>query len=201
MELPIKFNVEMVSAILHDRKTQTRRVMTVEWWAQQRALPYEPWYVDDGGKLFVDCSEAPYSRGAGDYREASTCMRSPYGRAGDRLWVRESFAPDYFCLGGHKYRADWRGAGACEEPKWKPASSMRRAEARIVLAITMVMVQRVRAITEDDAISEGLASSRFASARDRFRVLWNRIYGRRPGCSWDDNPWVWVVGFKREGSA
>ena len=30
-----------------------------------------------------------------------------------------------------------------------------------------------------------------------FSALWDEINGKRPGCSWEANPWVWTVSFKR----
>lgn len=32
---------------------------------------------------------------------------------------------------------------------------------------------------------------------ERWRVYWDLTYGDRPGARWSDNPWVWVVQFKR----
>ena len=29
-----------------------------------------------------------------------------------------------------------------------------------------------------------------------FEKLWNSIYGKKPDCSWADNPWVWAVEFE-----
>lgn len=37
-----------------------------------------------------------------------------------------------------------------------------------------------------------------APARGSFSSLWQSINGKRPGCSWDSNCWVWVVTFRRE---
>lgn len=51
---------------------------------------------------------------------------------------------------------------------------------------------------EEDALEEGLerwdSSSMVGFARDGFKSLWSKINGAE---SWDANPWVWVVGFKR----
>ena len=41
------------------------------------------------------------------------------------------------------------------------------------------------------------------TARDCFARLWDSINGKRPGCSWEANPWMWVLEFRRvegEGS-
>lgn len=33
--------------------------------------------------------------------------------------------------------------------------------------------------------------------RSAFGWLWDSINGKRPGCDWESNPWVWVVQFRR----
>jgi hypothetical protein len=33
--------------------------------------------------------------------------------------------------------------------------------------------------------------------REVFRVTWDSLNAKRPGCSWDDNPWVWGIEFQR----
>ena len=39
------------------------------------------------------------------------------------------------------------------------------------------------------------------TAKKKFKNLWDSINGRgkKPGKAWDDNPWVWVVEFRRVG--
>lgn len=70
-ERPIIFNDEMVRAILEGRKTQTRRAVD----------PDLVQYVTDGVPGFQD----KY----GDHHD--TITRCPFGKSGDRLWVRECF--------------------------------------------------------------------------------------------------------------
>ena len=36
------------------------------------------------------------------------------------------------------------------------------------------------------------------TAKKRFRNLWDSINGRKPGKTWQDNPWVWVIEFSAE---
>lgn len=31
----------------------------------------------------------------------------------------------------------------------------------------------------------------------RFEDLWDSLNGKRDGCSWGDNPWVWCISFRR----
>lgn len=75
---------------------------------------------------------------------------------------------------------------------------------RTVLEITEIRVQRLQEISEEDAVAEGCLSAlipykatpgvRPASPRIVFSRLWDSING--PG-SWDANPWVWAITFKK----
>lgn len=230
-ERPILFSGEMVRALLAGTKTQTRRVVTVHWHKGTRALPYEPWFVEEDGRLLVDCSERDDSHGNGDYREFSSCMACPYGAPGDRLWVRETFADE---PGGPDeyprvvYRADRAGRyydatsmsavfylESDYEPtggaRWKPSIFMPRRFSRITVEITSVRVERVQDISEDDARAEGVrlgeqvpatingkpGAVAFFDPRAAYAYLWNAINGKRHGCSWEANPWVWALTFRR----
>lgn len=96
---------------------------------------------------------------------------------------------------------------------WKrPAIFMPRHASRITLEVTGVRVERLQDISESDAIAEGMRQMRDGSgcwvgregpgklvtpwptARCAFRDLWESINGAG---SWDANPFVWVVEFKR----
>jgi len=96
--------------------------------------------------------------------------------------------------------------------RWKPSIHMPRWASRILLEITAVRVERLHDISEDQAVAEGVerpenirdvdvwdgAERELFNAmnqpRDRFKRLWADINGAE---SWDANPWVWVVEFKR----
>lgn len=214
-ERPIIFSGDSVRAIIAGAKTQTRRLVTVPWRGSQRALPYEPWYVSEDGRLLVDCSEADDSHGNGDYREFTTCQRHPYGRAGDRLWVRETWSWDaeYEGPGCVSYRArdDER-----QGQRWRSPIHMPRWASRLLLTVTEVRVERLQSITEEDAEAEGVAPYKQAdltnvrevaaffgsgpaphlSYRAGFANAWDSLNGKR--APWAENPWVWVVTFRRE---
>ena len=74
---------------------------------------------------------------------------------------------------------------------------MPRWASRITLEVTGVKVERLQGISEADAIAEGIPQSD-VSPPDMgvfaYRQLWESINGRG---SWDANPWVWCVSFKR----
>lgn len=122
---------------------------------------------------------------------------------GDHLWVREAFyngRPNYpLC-----YRAD----GEYMSPRWKPSIFMPRALSRIGLEVTAIRLERLRAISDADVLAEGVEISpssclygvsgvvpfSFNNSGMAFAALWESIHG--PG-SWDRNPLVWAIGFKR----
>lgn len=88
--------------------------------------------------------------------------------------------------------------------KWRPSIHMPRWVSRINLEVTGVRVERVQDISENDAKAEGVTLDEVGSAIDTyphksaFNYLWDKINAKR-GYSWDSNPWVWVVEFKRAG--
>lgn len=91
---------------------------------------------------------------------------------------------------------------------FRPSIHMPRWASRITLEITDVRVERLQDISEDDAKAEGVQPFRGGywrhyqpgwtqhtlTAKGSFLSLWNSINGP---ASWDLNPWVWVVEFKR----
>ena len=87
------------------------------------------------------------------------------------------------------------------EWRYKTARFLPRWASRITLLVKSVRVERLQDISEDDAIAEGVVCPRFGTygmnPESIFRDLWQSINGKRPGCSWDDNPWVWVIEFER----
>ncbi len=190
-ELPIRFSGPMVKAILDGSKTQTRRVVK-----QDR----------DG---LLDCKPTPA------WDAFWQCVACPYGKPGDRLWVRETFGIDdedgtvlYFADPDTAQNAEH--ARICEDryPRRRPSIHMPRWASRILLEITDVRVERVQDISEADAQAEGIEySERFEGycigmaehyhshdPRLSYASLWESINGPD---SWAANPWVWVVEFRR----
>lgn len=203
---PILFSGPMVRALLDGRKTQTRRV--VKWRGGLDMIgpagsEDDPasWGFEDGETgIWWTLERGCNGTGPGDTHS----MPCPYGEPGDRLWVRETFG--WVCGNGRRivYRADADQPpriGYPEDPitdmKWTPSIYMRRQHSRITLVVTSVRVERVADINDVDAEAEGIEPSPNGHpAHIRFAELWDSINGKRPGCSWDANPWVWVVGFE-----
>ena len=162
-ERPILFSGAMVRAILDGTKTQTRRVMK------------------------------PPRLSARDWQTGDSNIACPYGEAGDRLWVRETWVNHF----GHiLHRADFEpGSFEYGAKGWKPSIHMPRAHSRLSLDITGVRVERLQDISAADKEAEGLpAAEGYGPAA--FADLWDQINAKR-GYSWASNPWVWVVSFAR----
>ena len=164
-ERPIPFSAEMVRAILGGRKTQTRRVMKVQPYADSivTVKHYHPTVIDRHG----DMQPGPVIFGAlwgnGEYG-----LRSPYGTPGDLLWVREAWrAPSqYDDLPPSRlppgvdvqYIAD---ASAPWASRYRSPRFMPRWASRITLRITDVRAERLQNISEDDARAEGCEARPF----------------------------------------
>lgn len=208
-ERPILLNAEMVRAVLDGRKTQTRRMLT----SRHMEL------IDLGaraGECYPLESGQQHQNSQSYYREFC-----PFGAVGDRLWVREAwqgplfdeeqldeflrdtepfYTPKY-C----QYAADGGPKPEyCDRDDnirygWRPSIHMPRWASRITLEITGVRVERLQGISEQDAAVEGVIPAAGGvekgwEHRFNFRELWMGIYGAD---SWQANPFVWVVEFKR----
>lgn len=223
-ERPILFSGPMIRAILDGRKTVTRRPVKG---GQIPRLDYpghdEPWVAV--GQQHRRYGFVVYGRTeeacAAKLGEFGAC---PYGRRGERLWVRETWLEDpeddgswgytqYMgCKGSSLsdipkrfqkpdhciFRASWNGS----DLRWRPSIHMPRWASRILLEITDVRVERLQDISEEQAIAEGVKScerdidpdGNDFSPVELFGGLWTSINGAE---SWAANPWVWVVEFKR----
>lgn len=189
-ERPIPFIGPMVRAIREDRKTMTRRVV-------KGANPYTK-----SGLLTLI---------------AMGSIKCPYGKVGDRLYVRES-ARVINVRGGSReidivYQADGTFKTVRYPERLAPAPKGKllangtyREASRITLEITNVRVERLQDISNEDARDEGIEAffggwKNYTdpnvvcqTAKASFRTLWESINGTG---SWNANPWVWVVEFRR----
>jgi hypothetical protein len=209
---PILFSGAMVRAILADRKTQTRRILN----PRGRQMPSGGRFAYNGYSLVREDA-----RGVSMY-PMPPC---PYGVAGERLWVRETWAAPHDCDAAKPselpdgtrihYRAAWDGPCGLA---WRPSIFLQRRFARLVLEVTNVRVERLNDISRDDAKAEGiievesggppwhvgytdvdhgdaLQAGHITGPVGAFRGLWDSINGKR--APWSSNPYVWVVSFRR----
>ncbi len=177
-ERPILFSSPMVRALLAGTKTQTRRALKVQ------PLDVIPFEGDKAGTHWVGRMQNDPPRGV--------VFECKFGKPGDRLWVRETHCA--FEVGHVHYRADYDPDPKGEKEHgvvWTPSIHMPRWASRILLEITAVRVERLQGISHEDAMAEGMALD---DAIYDYSRLWDKINGSG---SWEANPWVWVVEFRR----
>lgn len=204
-ERPILFSGEMVRAILEGRKTQTRRIVK-----NQGLIKLSP---NDGKTPMIDVNNMTEANWKKVHKELPPSFGHlyfcPYGKVGDRLWVREKHC---FAKGNGiqvRYAADGQPMQTFypDQPvdgkiKWVPSIHMKRQNSRLTLEITNVRVERLQDISNSDILDEGItAASPYEkqfhddqpSLKRQWQYLWESINGAE---SWAKNPWVWVVEFK-----
>lgn len=213
-ERGILFSSPMVRALLAGTKSQTRRALRVQ--PDSHHWESLPGYELKRSKIVTikERCAVKFSHSIPQNREWDTALDwllCPYGQPGDRLWVRETWGYDWYDDGQTRawkrpvYRAD-PGAQPSDQgdpAPWRPSIHMPRRLSRILLEVTDVRVERLQAISEADALAEGVFSwwreqddpaSDHPEPRELYRQLWESINGVG---SWDANPWVWAVSFKR----
>lgn len=210
-ERPIIFNYEMVRAILEGRKTQTRRPVKPQ--PKYKIVPCSQvktgWAETTTDDHLWDCTCSLPS--------GPVTVTSPYGKPGDRLWVRETWIEGHEALEDGTldwnndkvwYRATddlerWQDASSdfAKNVPWRPSIHMPRRVSRITLEITDVRVEKIKDISEEDAFQElGIVHAFHPVAImgpiKPFKELWDSIYASK-NLDWEANPWVWVYEFRR----
>lgn len=221
-EIQILFKAPMVRAILEGRKTQTRRLVKPqpEAWKCDDGLTRYAGRMPDGtyhdveadglGKFRDTC---PFGKRGDHLWVRETCRAEELDKGEDG--VRYLADNEWRAIENTRTAADawivlnrYRGQiGATV-----PSIHMPRWACRTLLEVTGVRVERLQDISAADAIAEGIRPigtgfERFhpdpadteytGTTKDpvlAYRGLWESIEG--PG-SWDSNPWLWVIDFKR----
>ena len=205
----------MVKAILEGEKTQTRRII-------KKDLSQHLFENCNGAIEYFLNGWGCKICGAYHFDKSLKCKYS----IGDVLWVRETWqVTDFLHISdenwGYIYKAseygeDWESNS--EDWKWKPSIFMPKEACRLFLEVTNIRVERLQDISEEDAIAEGIGSwveERLKSKpihyelyfREKgdestysscpivsYQSLWQKINGAE---SWDENPFVWVIEFKK----
>lgn len=203
------FSTPMIRALIDGTKSQTRRIV------KPQPLMYEPGMDVGLSDYTADMLVCPYGRPGHRIWVRETFYA--YGRWETRFSAKKKRDEWHFvdmtlaCDRAYQYAADnpdvplAKGRGGAL-PGWytRPAIFMPRAACRIMLDITDVRVERLNDISDADARAEGIsmwAAGACAPANpcglteaEYFELLWSQING---SLSWSENPWVWVVEFKR----
>lgn len=218
-ERPIIFSGPMVNAIIDGTKTQTRRVIKPQPSnACEDELEPGDVVMRLGELLKLKESGSGYGRRGWLNGYPIKC---PYGVPGDRLWVRETWNMYTRLPAGLtcRYKADDSeinkesvapGHLIPDDHSWRRSIHMYRWASRITLEITDVRVERLHDISEADARAEGCPLDSNGKGYEppksdpwqgygkaSFCLLWSKIYAQKKGKSWESNPWVWAVSFRR----
>lgn len=223
-ERPILFSGPMVRAILDGRKTQTRRIMKPQVVVAKNKHGYEThswnWHAPNskhgafcGGEKSLNTFVAPscpHGKPGDRLWVRETAAEDVIGSC-----AFGSYIADGSPVVEHGMRVPW-----WYSKRQCPSIHMPRWASRILLEITSVRVERLQDMEgqapylgESDALAEGVnrinhgdGDYYFSAFRDEphpknwcdptdaFRELWESINGAG---SWDTNPWVWVISFKR----
>jgi hypothetical protein len=203
-ERPINLRDEEVRAILDGRQTQLRRPVE---------LPISKLWEPNAISVGVVTDSAGMERPCLHALAGATYVCSVV--PGNRLWGREchQIATGHMFDGeaAVRYRADGaiiplHDARSNEAPRslsisgrWHSSVHMPRWASRMTLRVTDVRVERLKDITRDDTLAEGVYSYDHCMGYPQaaFADSWDRTYAKR-GLGWDANPWTWVYSFERE---
>lgn len=188
-ERPIIFCGPMVRAIIDGRKTQTRRLVKPQPVPVRGEAKHAHWSWRGG---FFALRMYP--------NNSTMLEHCPYGKPGDRLYVRETWAHDGPDLATVRARLeDAMPAVTCgpyyratefapDTLRWRPSIHMPKWASRIKLEVVSTRIERLKEITEADAKAEG------AEPADCCIAYYHGFAKRAP---WDSNPWVWCISFRR----
>ena len=154
-------------------------------------------------------------------------LRSPFGRIGDMLSVRErhwfresdgitafadgSLTPHPTSMIGAKNikpdkppEDDWPNNATQYGFKCKAATQMPAWASRLTLLVLDVLAERLQDISEADAQAEGVDSVSMADVRRNATLSRRQDFAQlwdatwlKAGFGWDANPWVWVANVEK----
>lgn len=212
----ILFRDEMVRAILAGKKSQTRRVI--------KPQPSESWMANtDWSRYYKNGKKHLWIAHPEIATREIKCKYAPR----DHVWVREAWRVEERksdLVDGVRYRADdaflrientWTAAeqwvvandNGRHGTKWRPSIFMPRWASRITLEITDIRVERLQAISEQDAKAEGVPNNHACHWLDddpgymhdvyrrNFVRVWDEINGEK--YPWASDPYVWAISFRR----
>ena len=209
--LPILFNTEMIRAIMDGRKTVTRRLVK----PQMPDVCLECMHIH-ADYIYDRIAENIYCAICGEPLQPEI---KPSYQPGDILYVREIWNTNHLHEYSNEsneyvYKADYDGHAG--EFGWRPSIHMPKEAARIWLKVTDVKVERLKSITEAQALKEGFKGEPCScggtayACTDCYNTGWiehplvgfmytwestiKKVDINRYG--WNADPWVWVIEFE-----
>lgn len=206
-ERPILFNADMVRAVLAGRKTQTRRVIKPEWF---RCLDLE------------DPADVAKALESSPFRVSRLWVRETWAVGS----IYDAVKPSLVDSGAKvAYVADARPSGlklrpSIFMPRWVSRTTLDITSVRVErlqdISAEDAKAEGLHCLTKDNGqtYKYGIGCAREGwpgsgrkddgwrwtdwdvDPRKAFAFLWDSINGKRAGCSWADNPWLWCVDFK-----
>lgn len=195
----------MARAIDELLKTETRRISGLH------DINEDP----DAWRLAgVNCHESFVARF--ESSDGEKHVKCPYGKPGDRLWVRETFYDNCPGYGPEEAELYFKADGLPDfegeesELRWTPSIHMPRWASRFTLEIANIWLERIQSITSEEAVREGMdvfwvepkgheagrydVKGRWAPTPvDAYETLIKSIHGPEV---WDRNLWVWAITFR-----
>lgn len=212
---PILFSPIMVNAILKETKTQTRRICKYQNWSFSELYDFN---VNEVHKKVDKNVSSPFQV------DDILYVKEKYFAYGN--WTKENDGYKFNDLTidrGYKYLYDDCNPNKILNNNakiegitgWFKRNSlfMPKKAARIFLKVTDLFVEKLNSIIDEYAIKEGVEIVSYGgfgrsgeewknyynqeilkTPTESFVSLWKSIYGEE---SWDENPFVWVILFKR----
>ena len=206
------FSTPMVQAILQGRKTMTRRLINSKPTCDDMVfdeIQINPIVTDNSRKFGGRVIKGTYAM----FLDRADIGMIPYKsrfQTGDILYVRETWRKVGFVMPALEYKASFLHESIIP---WRSPATMPKYAARIFLRVTDVRVERLQGISVGDIGKEGIwvdgckcnmfdcewcmTGGEFHAKYQAFEQLWDSINAKKPGCSWGDNPYVWVISFER----
>jgi hypothetical protein len=170
-ERPIVMQGHSIQSILAGIKTQTRRVIKPQ---RPAVVGYKPAI---SGEHWIETLpvSGDFGRGHIETTISGDSIKVPYGKIGDRLWVRETWClnhpeidpqPPKDGRPEHDKRTCWYFAtepsveGEDNKSPWRSPLLMPRWASRLTLEITKIRVERLHDISAEDMLAEGVSAQR-----------------------------------------
>ena len=211
---PILFNTEMVRAILDGRKSCTRRLIKPQ---PDEKHTYPLGFVNDSTER-KDIGS--FGFGTSELGGSIQYKKPPY-QPGDILYVRETWClrfdgEKYFYKADKNTSREEKHLLDYDDVRWHPSIHMPKEAARIWLKVMDVRVERLKDMTNNDALKEGAEGVRCDHAGSgaygctdcmntgwleppllEFMGIWNSTIKKSDidRYGWDANPYVFVIEF------